>query len=186
MRRKIILSLFALFIFFTIGLVIASMYITSCTSELKHIIELHQVEQLRRNLVIDLQTIQLDLHTVKTPTAQKLDSVVNNVIRIEKTARGCFSCHHLPAVLKRLENVQSLIQNYEDVLSYYITGSANIKRLEKIKTGASVIGAKLLVLTGDMSHSASNKLEGLSSSTMERITNVRNILLVTVIITFIL
>lgn len=186
MRRKIILSLFALFMVFTIGLVIASMYITSGTSELKHVIALHQVEQLRRNLVIDLQTVQLDLYTVKTPMARELDSVVDNVIRIEKTAGGCLSCHHLPGVLNRLENVQSLIQDYEDSLSYYITGSADLKRLEKFKTDAFSTGNKLLVLTEDMSHSASNRLEELSDSTMKGITNVRNILLVTVLITFVL
>ena len=50
MKRKIIISLFALFLFFTTGAFIASFYIKDNNAELERIIKLHEVEQLRRTL----------------------------------------------------------------------------------------------------------------------------------------
>ena len=66
MRQKIILSLFALFIFLAVGTVTAVLYMSNNTSVLKNIIKLHEVEQLRRSLIINIQNVQGELYTVDT------------------------------------------------------------------------------------------------------------------------
>ena len=186
MRRKIILSLFALFSCLTIGTVTAVIYMSSNTSELKNIINLHEVEQLRRSLIINIQNVQEDLYTVNTPLAHDLDLIISEAVNLEKTAGKCSACHHSPKLAKRIEGVQSLVSDYATALSYYITASANEERITKLKEEASQIGDRLIKLSGEMSHSASKSLEELTAVAMLRMSHVSSILLVTIVLTFLL
>ncbi|MBI5055348.1 MAG: response regulator [Nitrospirae bacterium] len=186
MRKRIILSLFALFLFFTVGTVIAAVYMSSNIAELKNIVTLQEVEQLRRSLIIKIQNVQTDLYTVNTPYANELDFIVNEAADLENTAQKCTSCHHPQRLLSRIENVKSLIENYRNSLSYYITVSANAERMEKLKSDAVGIGKTLLSLTGEMSHSASKSLEDLTKDAMRRLSYVKIMLLITVLVTFFL
>jgi PAS domain S-box-containing protein len=186
MRRKIILSLLALFIFFSAGAAVAVLYIKNISSELGHLITLHQIENLRRGLVINVQTVQSDLYSVHTPLAHKLDSIINNVTDLERSAKVCNSCHHPPDLAKKIGTVQLLIQDYQEELSHYITASANKERIERIGLRAASIGNKILVNTEEMSLIASKKLGELTSEAMARMKNVRIILFVTLISAFIL
>jgi hypothetical protein len=66
MKKKISLSLLVIIIFFTVGIGVAVRYISRTTEELNNVIKLHQVEELRRTLVIGLQTVQADLFNIRT------------------------------------------------------------------------------------------------------------------------
>ena len=56
-----------------------------------------------------------------------------------------------PEVTRRIEEIQSLIDDYQESLSYYITVSANPDQINKNKIDAAIIGNKLLGKTEDMS-----------------------------------
>ena len=186
MKRKIILSLLALFIFFTIGTAIAMFYITDTTSELNRIIQLHEVEQRRRSLVIDLKTVQSHLYTINTPFEFELDTIVNNVMNLEDKAAECSSCHHPKKLVTRIINMQSLLSDYETHLSYFITLRANSERLQDIKKEAAAIGNKIITMTESMSHSATNTLTAQTAEAMLTINNVKIILLITLSVTLLL
>jgi PAS domain S-box-containing protein len=186
MRRKIVLSLLILFIFFSTGAAVAVLYITNTSSELGHLITLHQIENLRRGLVISVQTVQSDLYSVHTPLAHKLDSIIHNVTRLEDSAEECSSCHHSPEITGRISTVQGLIQEYQTELSHYITASANKERIERIGLEAASIGNQILIQTEDMSLIASRHLGELTGKAMIKIKNVRTILFMTLISAFIL
>jgi len=186
MKRKIVLSLFALFLFFTVGAVLTTLYITNTTSTLSRLISLHQVELLREGLVINIQTVQTDLYTVHTPFGKHLDSIVNHVRKLELAADGCSSCHHSPDLTRRIAEVHDLIHEYENSLSYYITASADTKRIEKLKTDAAETGNRLLGLTQEMTFTASKKLQEITRSALIKIENARVILFVTLICAFFL
>jgi PAS domain S-box-containing protein len=184
MKRKILISLIALFSFFTIGALVAVYYMQNTTEELKQIIQLHEVEQLRRSLLINLRTVQIDLHTVNTPLAHELDLMIENVLQLEETSQKCTSCHHPPRLIERITNVQSLVKDYARHLSYYITGSANTERLQKLKMDAVQVGDKIVSLTEGMSHMATENLKESTNSTLQKITQVKKILVITLAITF--
>jgi diguanylate cyclase (GGDEF)-like protein/PAS domain S-box-containing protein len=186
MKRRITLSLFAIFIFFTIGAVIAVNYIRDTSTELNRIIELHQVEQLRRSLVIDIQTVQSNLYSINTPFANEIDSIIESALNLERTAQKCTSCHHPPQLLDRIREVQFLIKDYEANLSLYITSSANSERLKKLKKNAVSTGNQLRSITEQMSHSASSNLNEETSEAMTEINHVKVILFVTLIVTLLL
>ncbi len=186
MKQKIVLSLFALFVFLAVGTVTAVLYMSNNTSVLQNIVMLHEVEQLRRSLIIKIQNVQADLYTVDTEFATDFDFIINEAADLDNTAERCSSCHHSPELTKRINMVQSLITDYEVALSYYLTASANTGRIFKLKSDAATIGKELINLAGAMSHSASKNLAELSSETMSRMNHVMTILLITIAVTFFL
>lgn len=159
MRRKIIISLIGIFLFFGFGAIIAMLSITNITEELKFVIKLHQVEQLRRSLLIHLQSVQSNLYTVHTPLAQDLDLIIENVLHLENAAKVCSSCHHPLQLNNRILKVQTQIEGYTKHLSLYITSRANEERIKKLKVESAKIGNKISLEIENMSHSASQKLE---------------------------
>ncbi|MFZ2197438.1 MAG: hypothetical protein WAV13_06890, partial [Thermodesulfovibrionales bacterium] len=157
MKRKIILSLLSLFILFSAGTVIATVYINNTTAKLQKIINLHKIENSRQHLITSIQAVQSDLYTVNTSLGQTLDAVVSDVSTLDKTSHQCLSCHHTPEITNRLRNIQALVENYQSALSYYITASANSERIDRKKLEAASIGNKLLNETEEMSIQASSK-----------------------------
>lgn len=186
MKKKIILSLLTLFLLFATGALVTALYISNTTTTLNRLIELHQIEILREVLVINLQAVQADLYTVHTPLGQRLDSIVKNVEKLDKAANSCRSCHHNRELARRITEVQDLIVDYKNAVSYYITASADIQRIEKIQLDAAAIGNKLLGLTQEMTFTAGERLQQMTSSALIRIKNARIILFGTVLVAFFL
>jgi HAMP domain-containing protein len=180
MRRKIIISLVGIFLFFGFGATIAMLSITKITDELKFVIKLHQVEHLRRSLLIHLQSVQSNLYTVHTPLAEDLDLIVENVLHLENAAKVCSSCHHPPQLNNRILKVQSQIEDYINHLSLYITSRANEERIKKLKVESAEKGNKINSEIENMSHSATQKLEELTRRSTESIINVKKTLLFTI------
>jgi signal transduction histidine kinase len=184
MRRKIIVSLVSLFAIFALGAIFASWYVASATEQLRTLVELHEIEGLRRHLVISLQTVQGDLYTARTPLAPQLDAIVANVQNLDMAAEECGSCHHRPALANRLQHVRDLIEEYKAALSIYITASANRDRISRIEQDAARIGDRILERTEEMSATASLHIAQIADRAAVRINRVRIILLGTLAVTF--
>jgi len=186
MKRKIILSFLTVFLLLTLGAGIATIYAGNITSTLSRLITLHQIESFRHHLIMSIQTVQSDLYTVHTTAGRKLDAIVENVSKLEQTARKCSSCHHTPEIAGRIEEVQSLVGDYQNALSYYITASANQQQIDKLKFEAAGIGNQLLVKTEDMSVHASSKLNTLTGKVMQEVKRATLIFISTLILAIIL
>ncbi len=185
MKKKILISLFTIFLFFTIGATFAVFYIKNTTEEVKHIIELHQVEELRRSLIIDIQKVQANLYTFNTPYANDLDFIIESVSTLETSAKQCTSCHHPPRLNDKILGVQSLIEDYQTSLSYFMTTSANANRISELKEESVEIGDRIVSQTEKMSHSATGILKTKTDSAMVNIYHVKEILIVTIFVTLI-
>lgn len=184
MKRKIILTFGAFFVLFAAGAVLATVYIKNTTNELSRLIKLHQIEELRQNLIISIQTVQSNLYTVNTSLGPQLDLIVNNVANLEVNAHKCSACHHAEAIERRLKDIQAQIHDYESSLSYYITASANLDRIEALKSDAATLGNQLLSATEEMSFEASKHLKLMTEEAMKKIDSVKLILYGTMVLTF--
>lgn len=163
---------------------ISILSVSDTTEDLNHVIKLHQVEQLRRQLIISIQNVQGNLYTVHTPLSQDLNLIVENVITLEENSKKCSTCHHEPHINSRIITVQSLVKDYGDLLSFYITGTAMTERMEEHKILAAKKGSEILSEVTRMSHSATQKLEELTKAVTENIQKIRNILFITIVVTF--
>jgi len=182
MRRKIVLSLLLLVGGSAAGGLVAEIQVRATTAELGRLIKLHQIEELRRDLVIAVQTVQSDLFAVNTGLGRKADAITDTVFRLESTAARCSSCHHEEVIASRIGKVNQLIGRYEEELSYYITASADKRRRDRLLLEASALGGEILQLTEQMSLQASRSLEQHTAAAMDRITSVRLILSLTALL----
>ncbi|HTP05488.1 MAG TPA: EAL domain-containing protein [Nitrospirota bacterium] len=184
MKRKIILSLMFLFILSALGVTFATVHVKNNTATLSNLIKLHQIADLRQHLIISIQTVQSDLHTLHTTRGHKLDLIATNVADLETTAQKCSGCHHTPDVTKKIEEVQSLILSYQKGLIHSITAPESSHLTKKLKLDTAAIGNVLLVKTEGMSIQASDKLKAMTSDAMRKIQQAWIILLITMLLIF--
>jgi diguanylate cyclase (GGDEF)-like protein len=182
-RRKIALSLLAIFACSTTGAVLAIRYIGSTTAEVTRLSELHRIEEMRKRLIITIQAAQSDLYTARSSLAQRVDVITDNVANLDAAAERCSGCHHNPDIAARIERIQRLIGDYESALSYYITASANRERIATLEADAAALGTALLDTTEEMALQASQRVEEITAASMERFDRARTILNITVVLT---
>ncbi len=186
MKRRITKYLLSFFIFFAAGATLATIYIRNTTVEIARVVKLHQIEDLRKDLVLTVQKTQSDLYTVRTSLGRNLDHIVDSVTLLQEKAGQCVSCHHEPAIATQLETLQVLVNNYQGALSQYITAAANTERIDNLKLNAAEIGNSILGNTEEMSRKASEKLDIMTSSALTKVRRAQMILYITITFSFIL
>jgi signal transduction histidine kinase/HAMP domain-containing protein len=184
MKKRIIGYLSLLFVFFAIGSITSILYITITTSQLKNIIELHNIEILRQDLVIRIQNVERDLLTVHTELGRKLDRIVLNVTELDKAVIKCEGCHHSPVLTQQLKEVKVHVEKFKTALSHYITASADLKRISSLKKEAHNIGAELFRITSQMTLLANQRLQEKTRHAINDVGRAQQILILTLFATF--
>ena len=184
MKKKIILSLFFLFLLFTMGAVMTMFYILRVTTRLDTLITLHQVEILRQDLVINVQTVQSHLYTLGTSFGKELDVIVENVATLDNAAQKCSGCHHSPEITSKIKTIQDLTEQYKEALSTFITTTAGRERVERLQIVAANIGNMILTKTQEMAFIANQKLNEKTIAAIKDVSSSRIILIVTLLLCF--
>lgn len=186
MKRRIVMSVIALIFIMGLGAVLSTLFITSTTENLKRLIWLHQIEHMRQDLVISVQTAQADLYKFNEATGSQLDSVIRDVNHLRTAAHDCSSCHHAPEVAAQILSIQNLVEDYALGMSKYVTATVNPKRLERMKIDTAQIANSLLSLTEDMSVRASERLDLMTRLSLKRLSVARSVLHITIILSLLL
>ncbi len=164
MKARIIVSLALLFALFTSGSILALFTFGRATDLYGHVVKLHQIEDLRRQLLAKVLKAQTDLFTFATANQADLTATVDDVIDLETITAKCVGCHHAPAIAARLDDLKYGIRHYQNGLSFYMTASANVERTVRLKQDAVLIGNSLLSGIETMSSEASARLSQVSAS----------------------
>ncbi len=183
MKRKIIASLLLLFAISATGVLTAALHIANITEALTRLETLHQIDDFGQHLVISVQAVQTDLYTIGTLPPEKLEAVVQDVNKLDASAAKCSTCHHDPVVAAQIREVQDLIGTYQKSLSYYITASANHRRMEKLQMDAAAIGSELLSRIENMSVRVGQKLDTATTQAMQKVRHARIILYLAMVVT---
>ncbi len=186
MRKKIILSLLALMIIFASGAFISIHLTRNTVSELDFLIELHEVEEMRRSLIIDIQAVQSNIYAMGTPFAENIDSMVINMMKLEEAADQCTACHHSPQLTNRIINIQTLIVDYEEMLSSVILTEGVSSSLESEKASVISTGNNIISKVQKMSHMGTSSLNRKTSDALNSMSSIMSILFITLIATSIL
>lgn len=184
MKKKIILSLFFLFLLFTMGAVMTMFYILRVTTRLDTLITLHQVEILRQDLVINVQTVQSHLYTLGTSFGKELDVIVENVATLDNAVQKCSGCHHSPEITSKIKIIQDLTEQYKEALSTFITTTAGRERVERLQIVAANIGNMILTKTQEMAIIANQRLNDKTIAAIKDVSSSRIILIVTLLLCF--
>ena len=164
MKTRIIASLALLFALFTSGSVLALLTLESATDLFGHVVNLHQIEDLRRQLLAKVFKVQTDLFTFATTNQADLTATIEDAVDMNAIAEKCAGCHHAPAVAARLEDLRRSILDYQSGISFYMTASASTERAVLLKQDAALIGSSLLSKIQAMSAEASAHLAQVSAS----------------------
>jgi len=184
MKKKIVLSLFFLFLLFTIGAIVTMFYILRVTSRLDTLITLHQVEILRQDLVINVQTVQSHLYTIGTSFGKELDVIVGNVATLDNAIQKCSGCHHSPEITTKINSIKDLTEQYKEALSTFITTTAGKERVERLQLVGANIGNMILAKTQEMAFIANQRLNEKTIAAIKDVSSSRIILIVTLLLCF--
>lgn len=184
MKKKIVLSLFFLFLLFTLGAIMTMFYILRVTTRLDTLITLHQVEILRQDLVINVQTVQSHLYTLGTSFGKELDVIVENVATLDNAVQKCSGCHHSPEITEKIKTIKDLTEQYKEALSTFITTTAGKERVERLQIVAANIGNMILAKTQEMALIANQRLNDKTIAAIRDVSSSRIILIVTLLLCF--
>ncbi len=177
MRRRISIALLLIFACSAAGAALAVVYIGRTTETLRTLTFLHRVDEIRRHLVVAVQTVQSSVSTLDDAApADGLDAVAANVLELHRAAGRCADCHHAPEVAARLDHVHALIAGFEDALSQYLTASAGPARTRELRMAAAGAAAELMQTTEQMAVQASLRVEQRSEEALRGFDQARWIL----------
>jgi two-component system, NtrC family, sensor histidine kinase AtoS len=144
MKRKIYLGLLVLTLCFLFGGSYLVLSINSVIDNLENIIVLQKVEYFRKNFQNNIAIVQTDLLLKDSPHARNIEVIVRHGEELEGAVSKCYSCHHEPAVILRLDLLKGEIDEYKKRLSRAYTIRANRERLEIEKQLAFNLGQQIM------------------------------------------
>lgn len=185
MYKRIVRYLTIIFLLFSIGGAIAIYSLSRVTNNLKTLINLHRVEIIRQDLLVNIKTVQNNLLATGTTFGPELDVIVKNVMSLDRAAKGCTGCHHRPEIYKKLKNIEVSVEKYKDALSAFITTTANPERLKRLKEVAVDIGKYIIEDVSEMTFIANKILQGKTERALEQVKTITFILISSLLMTMV-
>ncbi len=177
MKRKILVGLVCV----SVGFVLLGVYlvftIEQATTTLNNLVELHRVEILRKQLLVQIREVQGDLTTKDTPYARTADMVVARAIEMHKMGARCRDCHHTPEVNLRLDDMAAQMEAYKASLSRVLTTVAGEERLQAQMDAAFRSGEVLIAKVDNIVALTSANLRRHTEAVLSRIAVTKNILI---------
>lgn len=183
--RKYIITAFALiFTLFGIGSGVTIYHLVNTTTNLRYLINLHEIEDIRQELSFSLLKIQS--YTFSSPTffAKQLDEIISNADLVNDTVIRCHECHHEPDIEVELLEVEEMIHAYQEQLSYLITTATEGEKRRRHQF--KVLGQSNTILNHvqGMVSRAAKTLNKKTSHAMSDIDKSYFMLAVTLVLTF--
>ena len=184
MKKYIITSFALIFILFGIGSAVTIYHLLNTTANLRYLINLHEIEDIRQALSFSLQKIQSYTFSTQPYFAKHLDEIIDNANMVNQTVARCHGCHHGPEIEAELNEVETLIQEYQEQLSYLITASAEGERRRNQQLRVMDQSTVLLNQVQGMVSRAANTLNLKTSLAMHKIDESYKILAATLLLSF--
>ncbi len=186
MKKRLILSFLLIFFFFTIGAAVNLLYIGHIVKELKKVIELHKVSGIRHQLIEKSRIVQTNVYTVGTAFGEELDIIVNNVMAMDNSIKGCVNCHHKEETLSKLMELQKTMEDYKTAISYLVTTTANEERIGRLKMATLIIGDSIMSSLENMISMADTNQSKKNIEAINKINKTWIILFITLSLTFVI
>jgi len=184
MKKYIITSFVFIFIIFGIGSGVTIYHLLKTTSNLRYLISLHEIEDIRQALSFSFQKIQT--YTFSSPSyfADHLDEIIVNAELVNKTIEQCHDCHHAPKIEAELDDVAARILEYQEQLSFLITAVAEGEHRREHQLKVLEQGNLILNQVQGMVSTAADTVNTRTGLTMRKIDESYLILTVTLLLTF--
>ncbi len=145
MKKKIILLLSIFSLVTLAGGIYLVIAIERNVSEFDNIIMLHQIENLREHLLMNIQKVETDLYSQGTLRPQSSDSVMEHLRSVDNSISNCLGCHHSAYVQERLEDLNQQIRQYDDSITEILSRVRERRSVSREQMeNAHIIGDSLI------------------------------------------
>ena len=182
MKKKLVLGLAIFTSIFVLGGIYLIITIEKATSTLNNLIELHRVEILREQLLMNARKIQSGLALRHTRSDEELDSLAENMVHLDQQASKCLECHHDAAIVRELNDLKRQIHTYEEALSTFLTVGSNASRMDKEANKALAEGGRLVNRVHDMTALTHDRLEKRTQATLAKISDMKTMIFILIIL----
>jgi len=184
MKKFIIASFVLIFIFAGIGLGVSLYQLHSTTANLRNLINLHEIEDVRQALSYNFQKMQSYTFSTQNYQVENLDEIIDNAEAVNQTLARCHACHHKPEVDAEILGVEKQVEDYQEQLSYLITTVTGGELRKQQQLVVIEQSNHILQEVQDMVSGAASSLNNKTASAMNRIEDSYIILGLTLLFTF--
>jgi len=184
MKKPIIIAFALIFALFGLGSGVAIYHLITTTDNLRHLISLHEIDDIRQELSFSLQKIENYSFSSADFFAGHLDEIADTAKIVDNALERCHECHHEPAVRAELALVGERINEYQRQLSYLITTASEGKRRRDLQLRVVSQGNAIHDQIQNMSARAAKTLTIKTSVVMQNIDRSYMILAATFALTF--
>ncbi len=183
MKKRIIGSLALIFVLFLAGSLAVVYNLSSTTARLRHLISLHEIEDIRQDLNLSVQRVLTYVHASEDVFTDNINEVIQNCNILDEAIERCYSCHHRPAIQKELDAMRQLGKQFQNRLSYLITTVRDSPWRQRNQREADITGTQLLHKVQDMVNRAALTIQDQTTLAMSRINRSHTFIALTLIIT---
>jgi len=183
MKKKIFILVGLVCLMLMAGGIYIITTIETATSELDHLIKLHQVEILREHLLIQIKNVQSNLYLMGTRYESSLQKMETDIDNLQKISITCFDCHHNPNVIQRLKNLNSGVEFYKNSIGKILKIKDDPAMLVREGDTAFQTGQTLVSQVNHMVHIANSKLADKTQASLRNISRSKLILYAMVVLT---
>jgi two-component system sensor histidine kinase AtoS len=180
MKKKIIIVLSVVCLFFLLGGIYLIRAIEVNASRFDNIIMLHQIEILRERLLLNIRGVQADVYSQGTAHQESLDAIMNNVQVMKTTMQTCFECHHTEIVTERLLDLRKQVDQYGDAVGTLLPLEVTSVRFRTEREYAHIIGDSLVGKLNTMIVLTKRKLDEQTAEAQQEVHRTRAFLLMLV------
>jgi len=182
MKKRFVLGLAVFTSVFVLGGIYLIITIEKTTSTLNNLIELHQVEIMREQLLMNARKIQSGLAIKHTHSEEPMDSLVVNMAQMENQASRCMECHHADTITRELGDLKGQIQVYKGAFNRFLTVRSDQVRMEEEVNTALKEGSKLVNLLHDMTCLTHDRLEKRTQTTLAKISDMKTLIFIVIVL----
>ncbi len=169
MKKKLILILIAFSLLAAAGGAYLIMVIGRSADSFDTLIQLHEVEILREHLLLHVYQVQEDLYSQNGMNPESLDVVREHVRDMKDAVDTCFSCHHMPEVMDRLQDLQHQISRYSESVNRVLLQPVSRGELRRDQERAHTVGESLISKINTMIVLTNRKLNKKTEESMENL-----------------
>ena len=183
MKKKIFIVVGLVCLMLMAGGIYIITKIETATSELDHLIRLHQVEILREHLLIQINNVQSDIYLMGTRYANSTEQIETDINNLQRISITCFDCHHTATVIQRLKNLNNGVEFYKKSIGKILELIED--PVVRVKEGDTAFqtGQALVSQVNNMVHIANSKLADKTQASIEHISRSKWILYAMVVMT---
>ncbi len=188
MKKRIAISLTLIFFLFSIGTGILLYHLFSSSSNLRYLISLHEIEDIRQELSYNLQNTQAYIYAPAKVFSIHLDDVIESVNLLDQSISSCHDCHHEEDVRLEIQTVEGLVGVLKEELNRLVTVDTEGDKRYQLQEKIAGIGKEIKDQVHEMVVRAAASIQRKSDAMMSAIDNtylyLAFILLLTLLLAF--